>query len=248
MKKKAPKKKAPKKKRVEDEIIAWLAKVHKVPKRVVLHRVGIHMSGDQLIGDRQAEFVAGYARLIAEIRARQLQAKILLSPPFPRGQLRPEEWQCALRVVGSNRTTSTSAFEWSIAASCVLQILDSLHQFCAVFRRELGRRQPIRRLVRIERKTRNRLAHIDTAPIRQIRRSEWLAAFRLIFQCPIKIGSCLVLTAEFDQLVFRQLLLWRASGCGGRRRCCNRNSTLISASETGSNVSSKNLRVCGRIQ
>jgi len=70
-------------------------------KIVVLHGVGITSRGgqlignigDQLIGDRQAEFVAGYARLIAEIRARQPQAKILLSPPFPRGQLRREAWR-----------------------------------------------------------------------------------------------------------------------------------------------------------
>ena len=50
-------------------------------------------SGDQLIGDGQAEFVANYARLIAEIRARQPQAKILILPPFPRGRLRREEWR-----------------------------------------------------------------------------------------------------------------------------------------------------------
>jgi GDSL-like Lipase/Acylhydrolase family len=70
-------------------------------KLVVLHGVGITGSGgqvignigDQLIGDGQAEFVAGYARLIAEIRARQPQAKILILPPFPRGRLRREEWR-----------------------------------------------------------------------------------------------------------------------------------------------------------
>jgi hypothetical protein len=71
-------------------------------KLVVLHGVGVKgisggqvigNIGDQSIGDRQAEFVAGYARLIAEIRARQPQAKILLLPPFPRGRLRREEWR-----------------------------------------------------------------------------------------------------------------------------------------------------------
>jgi GDSL-like lipase/acylhydrolase family protein len=71
-------------------------------KLVVLHGVGVKgisggqvigNIGDQPIGDRQAEFVAGYARLIAEIRARQPQAKILLLPPFPRGRLRREEWR-----------------------------------------------------------------------------------------------------------------------------------------------------------
>ena len=63
-------------------------------KLVVLHGVGIKgITGDQPIGDRQAEFVAGYARLIAQIRARQPLAKILLMPPFPRGQLRRAAWR-----------------------------------------------------------------------------------------------------------------------------------------------------------
>ena len=51
-------------------------------------------TGDQAIpGNRLAEFVAGYAAIIAEIRARQPQAKILLFAAFPRGQLRREEWR-----------------------------------------------------------------------------------------------------------------------------------------------------------
>src|SRR5580765_550545 len=71
-------------------------------KLVVLHGVGVRgingsqpigNIGDLPIGDRQAEFVAGYARLLAEIRARQPQAKILILPPFPRGRLRREEWR-----------------------------------------------------------------------------------------------------------------------------------------------------------
>jgi len=71
-------------------------------KLVVLHGVGVKgisgsqpigNIGDRPIGDRQDEFVAGYARLIAEIRARQPQAKILILPPFPRGRLRREEWR-----------------------------------------------------------------------------------------------------------------------------------------------------------
>jgi hypothetical protein len=71
-------------------------------KLIVLHGIGVEgisggqpvgNIGDQPIGDRQAEFVAGYARLIAEIRARQPQAKILMLPPFPRGRLRREEWR-----------------------------------------------------------------------------------------------------------------------------------------------------------
>ena len=59
-------------------------------KIVVLQGFG---TGDQSIGDRQAESVAGYAPIIAEIRARQPQAKILLSAAFPRGQLRREAWR-----------------------------------------------------------------------------------------------------------------------------------------------------------
>jgi hypothetical protein len=63
-------------------------------KLVVLHGLGINgLTGDQLIGDEQEEFVAGYARLIAEIRARQPRAKILIMAPFPRGRLRREAWQ-----------------------------------------------------------------------------------------------------------------------------------------------------------
>jgi len=70
-------------------------------KLIVLHGIAITSRGgqpignigDELIGDRQSEFVAGYARLIAEIRARQPQAKILILPPFPRGRLRREEWR-----------------------------------------------------------------------------------------------------------------------------------------------------------
>jgi beta-lactamase regulating signal transducer with metallopeptidase domain len=69
-------------------------------KLVVLHGVAITSRGQMIggnIGDLlikdQAEFVAGYARLIAEIRARQPQAKILILPSFPRGRLRREEWR-----------------------------------------------------------------------------------------------------------------------------------------------------------
>ena len=62
-------------------------------KLVVLHGVSIGgLTGDQAIGN-SAEFVAGYAPIIAEIRARQPQAKILILPPFPRGRLRREEWR-----------------------------------------------------------------------------------------------------------------------------------------------------------
>ena len=71
-------------------------------KLVVLHGVGVRASAEanrsatletNRSATARAEFVAGYARLIAEIRARQPQAKILILPPFPRGRLRREEWR-----------------------------------------------------------------------------------------------------------------------------------------------------------
>ncbi len=43
---------------------------------------------DPFAAGARTEFVAGYASVIAEIRARQPQAKILLFAGFPRGQLR----------------------------------------------------------------------------------------------------------------------------------------------------------------
>ena len=59
-------------------------------KLVVLQGFG---PGDLAIpGDRVAEFVAGYTAIIAEVRARQPQAKILLSAAFPRGRLDREQW------------------------------------------------------------------------------------------------------------------------------------------------------------
>ena len=59
-------------------------------KLVVLQGFG---SGDQAMGARAAEFVAGFTPSIAEIRARQPQAKILLSAAFPRGQLDRAHWR-----------------------------------------------------------------------------------------------------------------------------------------------------------
>jgi beta-glucosidase len=56
-------------------------------KMVVLQGFG---TGDQSVGD---ELVAGYTPIIAEIRARQPQAKILLSAAFPRGRLRRDAWR-----------------------------------------------------------------------------------------------------------------------------------------------------------
>ena len=68
-------------------------------KLVVLQALG---TGDKAIpGNRRAEFVAGYAALIAEVRARQLQAKILLLAAFPRGQLRRDPWREIARSNGA---------------------------------------------------------------------------------------------------------------------------------------------------
>jgi beta-lactamase regulating signal transducer with metallopeptidase domain len=60
-------------------------------KLVVLQGFG---PGDMAIpGDRVAGFVAGYTAIVAEVRARQPQAKILLSAAFPRGQVNREQWR-----------------------------------------------------------------------------------------------------------------------------------------------------------
>jgi N-acetylglucosamine-6-sulfatase len=59
-------------------------------KVVVLQAFG---TGDQVIGDRAADFVERYTRLIEEIRTRQPQAKILLSVAFPRGYLDLAQWR-----------------------------------------------------------------------------------------------------------------------------------------------------------
>jgi beta-glucosidase len=60
-------------------------------KLVVLQTFG---PGDNAIPDaRVAESLAGYAALIAEIRARQPQARILLVADFPRGRLRLDPWR-----------------------------------------------------------------------------------------------------------------------------------------------------------
>ncbi len=58
-------------------------------KLVVLHAF---YGGDHTVPDDRAA-VAGYAALIAEIRARQPQANILIFADFPRGQLSREAWR-----------------------------------------------------------------------------------------------------------------------------------------------------------
>lgn len=57
-------------------------------KLVVLHTWGAAMTDDQ-----RDEVAAGYATIIAEIRSRQPQARVLLSAAFPRGQDRLESWR-----------------------------------------------------------------------------------------------------------------------------------------------------------
>ena len=60
-------------------------------KLVVLQALG---PGDNAIpDDRIAELVAGHAAIIAEVRARQPQARILIVADFPRGRLRREAWR-----------------------------------------------------------------------------------------------------------------------------------------------------------
>lgn len=62
-------------------------------KLVVLQGVPGGGTGDQAMGARAPEFVAGFTPIIAEIRARQPQAKILLFAAFPRGQLNRAHWR-----------------------------------------------------------------------------------------------------------------------------------------------------------
>jgi hypothetical protein len=63
-------------------------------KLVVLQGVGVEVgTGDQAMGARAPEFIAGFTPIIAEIRARQPQAKILLFAAFPRGQLDRAHWR-----------------------------------------------------------------------------------------------------------------------------------------------------------
>jgi hypothetical protein len=91
-------------------------------KLVVLQALG---TGDEAIpGDRRAELVAGYAAVIAEIRARQPRAKILLFAAFPRGRLRREPWRDIARANGADIprargrrerfSTSTAASAFSV--------------------------------------------------------------------------------------------------------------------------------------
>jgi hypothetical protein len=54
-------------------------------KLVVLQLPGGRSISEQSSPGREAEFVAGWGSIIAEIRARQPQAKVLLVTPIPRG-------------------------------------------------------------------------------------------------------------------------------------------------------------------
>jgi beta-lactamase regulating signal transducer with metallopeptidase domain len=67
--------------------------------KLVVLQIG-STTGDQVIPARgRAEFVTGYSAVIAEVRARQPQARILLFAAFPRGQLRRDPWR---EVAGTN--------------------------------------------------------------------------------------------------------------------------------------------------
>jgi hypothetical protein len=48
-----------------------------------------------ILPDRQAELIANYEAILAEIRARQPEAKILIFADFPRGQLQRDAWRQA---------------------------------------------------------------------------------------------------------------------------------------------------------
>jgi GDSL-like lipase/acylhydrolase family protein len=72
-------------------------------KVVVLQAFGV---GDYAIpGDRLAEVVANYAVIIAEVRARQPQAKVLFFAAFPRGVVGREPWR---RVAEANAAAAAA--------------------------------------------------------------------------------------------------------------------------------------------
>jgi hypothetical protein len=65
-------------------------------KLVVIQLAGARNIADPFLRDGEAEFVAAWSSIIAEIRARQPQAKILFHTPIPRGispVVRREEWR-----------------------------------------------------------------------------------------------------------------------------------------------------------
>jgi hypothetical protein len=67
------------------ELAGYQAKV------VVLQAAGI---GDNtILPDQRAEYVADYSAILAEVRARQPQAKILIFGAFPRGRSGREAWR-----------------------------------------------------------------------------------------------------------------------------------------------------------
>ena len=68
-------------------------------KLVVLQTSG---SGNAIPNDRLTELLGNYTAIIAEIRARQPEAKVLIFAPFPRGRLRREPWR---QVADANAAT-----------------------------------------------------------------------------------------------------------------------------------------------
>ena len=70
--------------------------------------VVLQAQGDDDTAVRNGSFddhVAKYAAIIAEVRARQPQAKILIFAAFPRGRLRREPWR---RIAEANSATVTA--------------------------------------------------------------------------------------------------------------------------------------------
>jgi beta-glucosidase len=64
-----------------------------VAKLIVLQAWGVSERG--ITDDRRAEFIEGFVPVIAEIRARQPQARLLIMAPLPRGQVAFEPWRQA---------------------------------------------------------------------------------------------------------------------------------------------------------
>jgi hypothetical protein len=84
-------------------------------KLIVLQAWGI---GDNAIpDDGRAEFIAGFRPIIAEILARQPQAKLLIMAPLPRGSVDLERWRqraesidTALTALADNATVFYANF------------------------------------------------------------------------------------------------------------------------------------------
>src|SRR5262245_61369681 len=115
------------------------------------------------------------------------------------------------------RVAGRRASRYGIPFDTALYVFNPLDHFCVKFRRQLGCRQPIRRLIRIERKTRGGCARVHATPIGKVVGSEALSAFCSFSQRLIKIQRGLMLAAEINQLFLCLFWFSSASGLRGAR-------------------------------